>query len=151
MTDPYLERIAKLSTPEDCEKFARNAEERGRNDLAAAAKRRAVELRASTHSAATEAEKEALQAVYAYEETLAKKNGKRVRATRTWQMIKRHGIIAAVERAVSRPAETQGYKALAEMGLLDLAFENVVLRHQELFSPETVARARERVSAWDAE
>ena len=103
-----------------------------------------------SHSAETQAEKEALRAVYAYEETLEKKRGKRVRATRTWQMIHRHGIIKAVERAVNRPDETQGYKSLAEMGMLDYAFENVVLRHPELFSSETVERAKRRVQSWDA-
>ena len=151
MTASYEQRIDKLGTPEKCETFAKNAEERGRPDLAIAAKRKAVELRASSHPAQTPAEKEALRAVYAYEETLAKKHGKRIRATRTWQMIDRHGIIHAVERTVNRPEETQGYKALADMGMLDYAFENVVLRHPEIFSTGTVERAKTRVENWNAE
>lgn len=150
MTDPYEERIRKFKTADECLTFAKNAAERGRPDLAQLAKRRAVELRAKSHSAETDVEKEALRAVYAYEETLARKRGKRVRASRTWQMIERHGIIKAVERAVNRPEETQGYKALAEMGMLDFAFENVVLRHPQLFDPETVKRAKERVDSWNA-
>jgi hypothetical protein len=72
MNDSYTERIAQLKTPESCETFARNAETKGRSDLALAARRRAVELRAASHSAETQAEKEALRAVYAYEEALAK-------------------------------------------------------------------------------
>ena len=66
-------------------------------------------------------------------------------------MINRHGIIHAVERAVNRPEETQGYKALADMGMLDYAFENVVLRHRELFITETVERAKTHVENWNAE
>ena len=62
-------------------------------------------------------------------------------------MIKRHGIIAAVERAVDRPSETVGYTALLEMGLDELAFEAVIVRHPDHFSATAVARARERISA----
>jgi hypothetical protein len=38
-------------------------------------------------------------------------------------MINRHGNIGAVERAVNRPTETQGYTALVEMGLEDYALK----------------------------
>ena len=94
------------------------------------------------------AETEALEAIYAYEEVLTKKNGRRTRATRTWQMIRRHGIIGAVERAVDRDTETAGYIALVEMGLEDFAFEAVVLRHPEVFSDSAVQRSRERLRSW---
>lgn len=79
------------------------------------------------------AEKECLQAIYAYEEVLSKKNGRRTRASRTWQMVERHGILRAAERAVDRQNETLGFSALAEMGLLDFAFEAVILRYSSLF------------------
>ena len=42
--------------------------------------------------------------------------------------------------------ESVGYTALAEMGLKEFAFEAVILRHTESFSPEAVARSRERLS-----
>ena len=60
-------------------------------------------------------------------------------------MIKKHGILPAVERAVNRPAETSGYRVLLEMGLEDYAFEAVILRHPNSFSSETVEHARMRV------
>jgi len=63
-------------------------------------------------------------------------------------MIKRHGIIGAVERAVNRKRETVGYTALIEMGMQDFAFEAVVDRYPNLFSPEAVARARARMEKW---
>lgn len=58
------ERIKKIKTPEKCEIFARNALDKGRPDLAAEAKRRAVELRAELYGAKSKAENEALQAIY---------------------------------------------------------------------------------------
>lgn len=142
------ERIKKLTTPDKCETFASNARKKGREDLAKEALLRSVELRAEQHGAGAQPEKEALQAVYAYEETLHYKNGKRTRATRTWQMIQRHGIIESVNRAVCRPTETQGYRALAELGLTDLAFEAVVLRHPDTFSSEAVKISEERLKQW---
>ena len=143
------ERVKRIDTAEKCEIFARNAEKRGRPDLAREAKIRAVELRAAKYGARSEAENEALQAVYAYEEVLSKKNGKRTRASRTWQMIERRGIIESVERAVNRESVTQGYTLLAEMGLENFAFEAVILRHPELFSEEAIAKSRQRLSEWN--
>jgi hypothetical protein len=142
------ERIQRLDTLKKCENFARNAMDKGRPDLAKEAKQRAVQLRAEEHGAESTAEKEALEAVYAYEDLLTKKNGRTTRASRTWQMIKRHGIIEAVERAVKRDAVTQGYTMLVEMGLEEHAFEAVILRHPEVFSQEAVDISRERLAEW---
>jgi hypothetical protein len=142
------ERVKRLDTPKKCEIFARNARKRAREDLALEANQRAVQLRAEAFGASSQVEKEALQAVYAYEEVLTKKNGRRTRASRTWPMIERHGIIEAVERAVNRPTETQGYKALAEMGLQDYAFEAVILRYPDSFSESAIEIAQERLARW---
>ncbi|MGE3779677.1 MAG: hypothetical protein AB7F89_20975 [Pirellulaceae bacterium] len=142
------ERVARLQTPEACERFIKNALRLNERELADQARRRAVELRAANYGATSTAEKECLRAIYAYEETLVRKNGKRTRATRTWQMVARLGILAAAERAVNRSVETAGYRALAEMGLQEHAFEAVILRHPELFSTEAVERSRERMQKW---
>ena len=142
------DRIRKIDSPEKCEIFAKNAIQKGRHDLANEAMLRATELKAEAYGASTNAEKESLQAIYAYEETLRVKNGKRTRANRTWQMIDRHGIIESVNRAVCRPTETQGYKALVAMGLGDFAFEAVILRYPEVFSKEAVQVSRERLAEW---
>jgi hypothetical protein len=76
--------------------------------------------------------------------------GKKTRASRTWQMIERRGIIAAVEAVVSRSAESAGYTTLVKMGLEKMAFEAVVLRHPEMFSEEAVLRSRKRLQDWTA-
>ena len=138
------EVIAKFTTPESCEQFALNVEARF-PERAREARRRAVELRAAAHGASNDAEREALEAVYAYERVLSGARGRKTRASRTWQMIERHGIIAAVERVVARSNVSAGYEALVKMGMEDMAFEAVVLRHPDVFSPKAVARSKERL------
>lgn len=139
------EAVKRLTTFDECEEFARLVQNRD-PELAIQARRRAVELRAAGHGAQTVVENELLKAVYAYEEALSVKRGRRTPATRTWQMIKRHGIIGAAERAVNRTRETSGYTVLAEIGMRDFAFEAVIMRHPDSFSAEAVARSRERIA-----
>lgn len=140
-------RISKLKTVADCESFAVNARERGALELADQARKRAVQIRAESHGANTEVERECLQAVYAYEEILSAQKGKRQPANRTWQMIKRHGVIPAVERVVTKREVSVGFTALAEMGLMDYAFEAVILRHPDSFSTEAIAMSKQRMEA----
>ena len=144
------ERIKNLDTPKKCEIFANNALSAGREDLAKQAKERAIQLKAETYGAETSAEKEAIKAVYAYEEILSANNGKKTRASRTWPMIQKYGIINAVERAVNRKAETKGYTVLLEMGLEAYAFEAVILRYPDQFSESAVEISRQRMSEWES-
>ncbi len=143
------DRVKKLKTPADCEKFAKNAKALGYGDLVLQANRRAIGLRAEAYGAATDAERECLEAIYAYEEILSEKNGRRTRASRTWQAIKVRGILDAVERIVDRPDGTAGFTALQEVGLENFAFEAVVLKHKDLFSESAVKRSRERMALID--
>ena len=143
---PSDSAVAKLKTPEECLSFERNALLKNRPDLAKEARRRSIKLRADKYGAKTDTERECLEGVYAYERVLTDQNGRNTRASRTWQMIERHGIIPAVERAVNRPVETVGYTALVEKGLEDFAFEAVILRHPKHFSDEAITRSRERIN-----
>lgn len=142
------DRVKNLDTLKKCEVFSKNASNAGREDLAKQAKERAIQLKAEAYGAETLAEKEAIKAVYAYEEVLSANNGKKTRASRTWQMIKTYGIINAVERAVDRRVETKGYTALSEMGLEAYAFEAIILRYPELFSESAVEISQQRMSEW---
>jgi hypothetical protein len=144
------ETIARFKTPESCEQFALNVEERD-PVRAQAARVRAVELRAESHGATTEVERECLQAIYAYERTLFKKHGKHQKASYTWRMVNTKGIIPAVESAVIRKKETAGYRALVAEGMQKMAFESVVLRHPDVFSQEAIRKSQERMSEWSAE
>lgn len=138
----------KLSnTPDGCARQARNAEARGRSDIAKAARRKRVALLAEQYSdALSSAERDAIEVTLAYEEVLARKNGRKTRANRTWQMIDEYGILAAVARIVTRRKETDGYALLVEMGMEDMTFEQVVLRHPKEFDVDVIAAARSRLS-----
>lgn len=140
------DRVKRLKTPKECEVFASNATERGHPELATEARQRAIELRAAASGATSDAERECLEAIYAYEEILFSKHGKRVKASRTWQMIKRRGILAAIEQAVDRSEGTAAFNALKQAGLEAFAFEAVILRHPSLFSEGAVERSRERMA-----
>jgi len=108
--------IQKLKTLQECAQLEQNVKDRN-PDLARKARRRAVELKAVSHGCKSKVEIELLKALYAYEAVLSKKNNRNTRASRTWQMINRHGIIGAAERAVDRKIEPAGYKLLVEMGI----------------------------------
>lgn len=138
------EKVLKMKTPEECESLAKNAEKKY-PEIAKQARRRAVELRAAAYGAKTIAEREALEAVFAVEEVRSTRN-RRAHASRTWQSIKKHGILSTVERVVARGKETEGYASLVAAGMDEFTFEAVVLRHPALFAPETVERARQRTS-----
>lgn len=138
------ETLAKFTTPGQCEQFALNVEQ-NKPELAREARRRAIELRAANHGATTHVEREALEAVYAYEKVQSRLKGRKFYAARTWPMIQQHGVIAAVERIVTRRDETEGYRVLVEMGMEDMAFEAVVLRHPDSFSAQAVATSKERL------
>ena len=140
-------RISKLKSVDDCESFATNARERGAPELADEARKRAVQLRADAHGASSDVERECLLAVYAYEQVLSSQKGKRQPATRTWQMIKRHGIMQAVERGVTKREVSTGFTALASMGLMEFAFEAVILRNPESFSMEARAISKQRLES----
>jgi hypothetical protein len=140
-------RVAMLETPTECEIFARNATERKRPDLAIEARLKGIELRAATHEAASVLESESFAAMYAHDALLTRLKGKKARSTNTWRDVRRHGIIEAIERAVSRGPVATEYATLCEMGLEAFAFEALVLRHEAAFSPATVELAKERLEA----
>jgi hypothetical protein len=60
-------------------------------------------------------------------------------------MIRRCGILPAVERVVTKRGESSDYTELAKMGLKEFAFEGVILRHPECFSRDAIARSKERM------
>jgi len=111
-----------------------------------ASRRARVQLRATSHHPKNDAEREGYEAIYAYEEALSNQKGRNTRAGRTWPMVEARGIIGAIERIVTRRAETEGYRVLIEMGMEDMAFEAVVLRHPESFSPAAAAASKERLN-----
>lgn len=141
------ERVARLKTPAECVAFAKNATRLDRQDLVLQTRQKSVELRAAAFGAQNDAERECIEAIYAYEETLSAKHGRRQTAGRTWPMVKKYGVLEATERAVNRKDATTGFAALKEAGLERYAFEAVILRHPHLFSESTVAISQTRMDA----
>ena len=139
-------RVERLRTPAECESFAKNAVARNHPDLALLARRKAIDLQASTHETGSPVETEGFAAVYAYEALLTRRNGKKTRATGTWQAVKRYGIIEAVQRAVTRPKDGPGEVTLSDLGLADLAFEALVVRHEASFSPAAITLSKARLA-----
>ena len=144
-------RILKISTPEECEIFAENALAKNRPELALEARQRAIQLRAEIkYGAETDVEKECLQVVYAYERVLSANRGRSIRAARTWQMFKRHGIINAVEKAVNRKQDPTGYRALVEIGMEEYTFEAVIVKYPESFTQNAIDISNRRLAEREA-
>jgi hypothetical protein len=139
-------RVERLRTPAECESFAKNALDRKRPDLAAEARRKSLNLEAATHETSSPAEAEAFAAVYAYQLHLTRKNGKKTRAIKTWADVKSHGIIEAVRRAVNRERDPAVLVAMRELGLDDLTFEALVVRHEAAFDAATVELSKGRLA-----
>ena len=119
------ELVERIKKPELCYVFARNARARGHEDLALEAFRRAVDLRAEEHQVESEAELMALKAFYAYEEALSHMHGKRKRATGTWQMVNRYGVLPALIKRLESKSVEEAMPALKELKLEDYSLQAV--------------------------
>ncbi len=108
-------------------------------------KRQTVEAKAAAHNPATDLERESFEALYAYEAARSTHSGRTFRSSRTWQVVESHGVVPAVERLVGRPDDAGVSAALLEMGMQDMAFEHVVVRHREAFSEKAVLAADARL------
>lgn len=119
------ELVERINDPKLCYVFARNATHRGRPELALEAYRRAVDLRAEQHETQTDAEFAAVRAIYAYEEALSYSKGKRTRATGTWQLVNRHGVLPAINKRLTSRNGDGVLPVLKELGMEDYSFEAV--------------------------
>lgn len=144
------DRVRRLKTPKDCQIFMKNVSERGRPDLARQARRHAIDLRTEQNEPKTPLERAWFEALHACEEAQAERDGGPVKASRTRQLLKKHGVRGAIERAMAADGESSAYEMLRSLGLQELAFENAVLRFPEEFSPEVMQRAKANLAAWPA-
>jgi len=121
--------VKRIKEPELCYVFAKNAIQRGHPHLAQQAYRRAVDLRAEQYGAKSKAEFAALRAIYAYEECLGYAKGKRTRATGTWQMVNRFGLLTAVHTRMQSSSGEDVMQALRELDMADYSFEAVATEY----------------------
>jgi hypothetical protein len=134
-------RVARLRTPEECAIVAKNAMALKRPDIALEARRKAIEMLVASHPAGSPVETETLAAIYASEAAMTHQRGKKARATRTWEVVRKKGLIAAAERALHSEDD---HATLVELGLEDLSFDALILRHPESFSAAAVAASTAR-------
>lgn len=139
-------KTKRLTTVEQCDALEANATKGGDHQLAADARRRALEIKAEAHGNVTDVESECLQAVYAYERARTVRDGRTFTANRTWPMIRDRGVIHAVEHILTKSDVTMGFTTLKELGLSEYAFEAVVLRHPESFSEAAINVSRQRLA-----
>jgi len=130
------ELVSRIKDPELCYVFARNARRNGHPELALQVHRRAVDLRAERHRVDTEAEAAALRAIYAYEEVLSYSKGRRTRATGTWQLVNRHGVLGALSRRLASGKLDDVQALLAELGMEDYSFSAVHSAHPQAFAAQ---------------
>lgn len=140
--------VSKLQSLEDCANFLTNAIAKGRGDLEPDVRLRVLQIKAGHHPEVSAVEHDCLMAIYAYEELLSYRNGRKTRANRTWQVIKKYGIIPGIERLVSKEQDPTGIGVLRDMGLSEYTFENVVVRHPDAFSSEAVVFSKARLSSF---
>jgi hypothetical protein len=127
------ELVLRIQEPELCYVFARNAQRSGHPELVVQAYRRAVDLRAEQHDVADEVEKAVLRAIYAYEEALSYNRRKRIRATGTWQLVNRHGLLQALSKRLASRNGEDVQATLEELGMADYSFVAVYQAHIPVF------------------
>jgi len=127
------ELVKRIKEPALCYVFAKNARRNGHPELAIQAYRQAVDLRAQQHEVETQAEAAALRAIYAYEEALSYSRGKRTRATGTWQLVSRHGVLPAVHKRLHSRNGEDVQLVLEELGMTDYSFSAVRSAYPEVF------------------
>lgn len=119
------ELVLRINKPELCYVFADNATKRGHEDLAKQAYRRAVDLRAAEHDDVSEDERLALKAFYAYEEALSWGQRKRKRATGTWQMMGRIGILPTLQKRLAGKQAEEARETLKVLAMDDYSFDAI--------------------------
>ncbi len=125
--------VMRINKPELCYVFAKNAIDRGHPELALQAYRRAVDLRAAQHVTDSDAEEAAIRAIYAYEEALSYRKGKRTRATGTWQLVNRKGVFSALAQRIQSRSTPDLTPVLIELGMEDYSFSATIKAHPQAF------------------
>ena len=119
------ELVMRIKEPAKCYVSAQNAINRGHENLAVEAYRRAVDLRAEEHEVENEAELMALKSFYAYEEALSYGERRRKRATGTWQMVNKYGILPTLEKRLNAKGIDEVMSRLKDLKMEDYSFHSV--------------------------
>ncbi len=130
----------------DLRTFMSNARKVGRMDLYWTAFRRICELQARPDQQPVASD--FWVAIAAVEELLFIKHGRRLKAQRTRNQVKKVGEKQCLADWVMRPTETKGFHMLLDAGLVDLTGEAIVLKYgTDVFEPDIVLAAEARLKA----
>lgn len=81
-----------------------------------------------------------------FEEMLTRKNGRKTRASRTREKVKRVGVVKTLDDIAASARPTDGFRSLVDAGLSEYLFEYLVLQYPDRFQPRAVTRAMERLA-----
>ncbi|RTL92692.1 HNH endonuclease [Ancylobacter aquaticus] len=152
--DERLERIIRNTASfEELAQFEANARERHAltDEMQEAIRKRSGELGRHLIAKRTglrlvdlsPAEERIVEAVSEYVGVM-KRQGKD--ATRTLGQLRNQGLIHAAEVAVAQAKPTQGFQTLSDVGREDLSYEQIILDHEEEFSPRAIWYSRRTLS-----
>jgi hypothetical protein len=130
--------VKRINDPQLCYVFAKNAANRGHPELAIQSYRRAVDLRTLKYETHSEAEEAAVRAIYAYEEALSYAKGKRTRATGTWQLVNRKGLLPALAQRIESRTTPDVLPVLEKLGMADYSFAATMKAHPKAFEAAAV-------------
>nr|WP_175799607.1 hypothetical protein [Burkholderia anthina] len=136
-------RISYLRTRDDCAQFVRNVGDRHPH-LVVAARQRSVEVQVNAMNLDSALRRDIWSVVYAQEEVIFVRNGRRLRANRTLRCITNRGELDGVAYIVTQSGG-ESFENLHSLGLGNYTFEAVVLRHPEHFASDVVEEARRKL------
>ena len=138
--------VIKLKTVEECRTVIRRAIQRNLLDVRTAVFKRICELQgAANDDPADPMVRDFHETLAAYEQLLSEKNGKLTRASRTRLKIANKGIHQSLLDWTKGKEQTNGFKLLVYVGMLEYTGEYLVLRYASRFPEDVVASARDRL------
>lgn len=133
-----------------------NAERKGADDVADAARRQLIAVIATNNIATPTIDSptdplalDFWKSITALEFELSQERGKTIRLTRTRQKIARVGVQKTLADLAVQPTPSKGYFLLKDRKMLDLSAEAVVLRFPDQFDEDVVNAARARLETKD--
>ncbi len=103
---------------------------------------RLCQLMADQFEPQSDAERDCMVALAAYEQVLEAKHGRKVKATYIRRSLLKNGVIEAISSSVLKGENTSGFNTLLVMGKSSFSFEQVVLKYPDIFEHEVVSAAQ---------
>jgi hypothetical protein len=137
-----LKSVDSYTDPKQIRVLMGNAKRQGADDIYWMAFKRLCVVSATGNDPLT---RDFNRIITAYEQLLTERNGKRTRASRTHQKVKKHGIVKVLQDWADSKTPATGFTVLADRGLLELTGEYLVVQYESLFPAKTVVNAKRRL------